>query len=125
MSTRADVTVNSVARTYTPNWHALYAGAIGNGDTSCETVDITDGESIIRRTHSVSKQGVEKHYESVEDIIKDENGVTHKVKVGVTITYESNDPSEETRAKLLAEGYLANVGSSTELASLTSGELRK
>lgn len=124
MSNRLTFLVGLFDRTYLPKWHSRYAKEIGQGATSTEVCAIANGESIIRRTHSVSASGVEKHYESVEDraVI---DGVTKIRKIGLTVTFSDGDPAEELATNELASGYLASIREETELSSLLTGELHR
>lgn len=124
MATSSTVTVDTVERTYEPRWHEVYASALKAGDTSVEAVEITDGESIIRRTHGVVSGKVEKHFESIEDRIVDADGIARIRKVNLTITYDKGLPAERTAAENLTVGFMNKLLVAGELSGLLSGILK-
>lgn len=128
MSTTSTVTVNAIERTYEPQWHDKYATELGKGNASVEVYEDESSnlESIIFRTHSVSKQGIEKHYESIEDIVRDvTTGAEDNVKVGITITFRSSSPAARLRAEQLAAGHNAELSNLAELQSISRGKLQR
>jgi hypothetical protein len=68
-------------------------------------------------------KGVERHYISFEDILKDAEGNDDIVKVGLTLTYNSDSPEAELRASNLCAGVLAHLSTTGIVASLQSGVL--
>lgn len=125
MATTSTITVSTVARNYEPRWHESYSKELAQGDTSVEVVELSNGESIIRRSHSAQKT-VEKHYESVEDVIVDATSGTSKMrKVGITLTFEKGNPTERAATEALAAGFLAKIAVTGELAGLVGGSLKR
>lgn len=117
------ITVTSTARNYEPRWHEKYDAEFKQGD-SIEVCELQDGDSIIRRSHAIIAKGtVEKHFESVEDILLS-GSEADTVKINVTITFAKGSVSARTRANDLAEGYFAAMTRS-RIESLNNGTLNR
>lgn len=118
------ITVNAVPRDYYPRWHEKYDSQIRQGD-GIEVCEITDGDSVIRRSHSVTSKGtVEKHFESIEDITVDAEGNVETVKLNLTITFPKGSVTARSKARDLANGYAAAL-SAGRINAITDGSVNR
>lgn len=125
MATTTTITVNTADRDYSPRWHEKYDAEYKQGD-GIEVCELADGDSIIRRQHAtISKGTVEKHFESIEDIYVDDDGVSHLIKINVTVTFDRGDPAVRTRANDLAVGYMTALAAGTRMQELNNGTLNR
>lgn len=125
MSTTTTLTVNTDTRNYEPRWHEKYDAEYKKGD-AVEVCELTDGDSIIRRSHElIAKGSVEKHFESVEDIYTHPTtGELVTVKKNITVTFPKGDVAARTRANDLVVGHSAAMDA-TRTQELCNGSLNR
>lgn len=120
------ITVSASAREYNASWDSELAKEIAKGSTSVKKCNITNGNSLLRFSHSEAK-GVERHMTGVRDkIFNSETGLEdHQVGVHVVITCPSDKPAAASEAVALASGFLSYLAadSGAVLASVVAGNL--
>lgn len=118
------ITVSTVPRTYEKTWDAEFAKEIAEGSTSVRKASLTDGNSILRVSHSESK-GVERHLVSVRDKTQaaGEEDPTI-VQAHVVLTCPADDPTEAANVVALAQGLLEEITASSNaiLTAVVAGQ---
>jgi hypothetical protein len=102
------VTVNTVQRDHTPAWDKDYQAEIAKGSTSIRKTTITDGESLLRISHSALKTSRERHLEQMVETVVDAENVTRVRKVHIILEHDDT-PAERSATIDLADGFVASL----------------
>lgn len=118
------LTINSVGRNYTTAWDGEFGKDIAAGNTVVKKVAITNGNSLLRISHSESK-GVERHLFAVRDCINAGQDTEQVVSAHVVITFPTDDTSAQTNATSLAMGAISALTATAGalLVKLAAGEM--
>lgn len=115
-----DITVDATARTYTKVWDQEFAKEIADGTTTVRKAPITNGNSILKISHSETK-GVERHLVFVRDKMTIE-GVSCQEQAYLVVTCAADDPASKARAVNIALGLGAKVAEANFLPSVLDGQ---
>lgn len=120
------LTVDAVARAYAEAVHSAYAKQLAQGNTRVKIAPVSDGESILRYSHDMaSSNGLERHVISLEDRVNDDAtpGDPDIIRWQLTVTLPAGTPALDSRAILLAQGFLAWINDAGRLADIINGIL--
>lgn len=104
------IIIGSTCLTFNEAFHKRYENELRNGNTGVMSVPDSDPQYVERWSHSETKNGIARHYGSLEVIRKDENGVDDDTaKIAVTCTFPANDAEMKASASQIYDAWLIQM----------------